>query len=197
VNYVYCLHRYGDRNNTLIFHFFQKRRYLKRIATLNDALGIPGDHGLKRLIPIQTEAARLASIGVDIYQREQRLLPEAAAAWQSMRDFASADGVELQVVSAYRSINYQEGILRRKLEKGQDIEEILRVSAAPGYSEHHTGRAIDITTPGSPVLEEDFEQSEAFTWLVESAGNFGFRMSYPRGNPHGVAYEPWHWAWWE
>jgi D-alanyl-D-alanine carboxypeptidase len=197
VNYVYCLHRYGDRNNTLIFHFFQKRRYLKRIATLNDALGIPGDHGLKRLIPIQTEAARLASIGVDIYQREQRLLPEAAAAWQSMRDCASADGVELQVVSAYRSINYQEGILRRKLEKGQDIEEILRVSAAPGYSEHHTGRAIDITTPGSPVLEEDFEQSAAFTWLVESADNFGFRMSYPRDNPHGVAYEPWHWAWWE
>ena len=181
--------------NTVIFLFFRKRRFLKRIATLHDSLGIPGDYGATRLIPVQMEAGRLVSIGPDIYQREQRLAPEAAKAWQSMMDSASAEGVELQVVSAFRSVDYQEGILRRKLEKGQAIEEILLVSAAPGYSEHHTGRAVDITTPGSPVLEEEFEGSEAFSWLTESACGFGFRMSFPRGNPYGVAYEPWHWAW--
>ena len=181
--------------NTVIFLFFRKRRYLKRIATLHDALGIPRDYGTARLIPVQMEGGGLVSIGPDIYQREQRLVPKAAAAWQSMRDSASAEGIELQVVSAYRSVDYQQGILKRKLEKGQAIEEILRVSAAPGYSEHHTGRAVDITTPGYPVLEEEFEESEAFSWLTESAGDFGFRMSFPRGNPHSVAYEPWHWAW--
>ena len=181
--------------NTVIFLFFRKRRYLKRIATLHDALGIPRDYGTARLIPVQMEGGGLVSIGPDIYQREQRLVPKAAATWQSMRDSASAEGIELQVVSAYRSVDYQQGILKRKLEKGQAIEEILRVSAAPGYSEHHTGRAVDITTPGYPVLEEEFEESEAFSWLTESAGDFGFRMSFPRGNPHSVAYEPWHWAW--
>jgi D-alanyl-D-alanine carboxypeptidase len=103
----------------------------------------------------------------------------------------------LQVVSAYRSTEYQLGILRRKLERGQTIEEILRVSAAPGYSEHHSGRALDITTPGFAALEEEFEQSPAFAWLGANAARFGFRLSYPRGNRHGIAFEPWHWCWHE
>lgn len=146
-------------------------------------------------MPIQMEAASLLSIGPDIYQRDQRLLPGAASAWRAMRDSAARQGVELQVVSAYRSVAYQEGIIRRKLENGQQVGNILRVSAAPGYSEHHTGRALDLTTPGFPVLEEEFENSEAFQWLTDYAGESGFRMSFPRENPHDVAYEPWHWAW--
>lgn len=141
------------------------------------------------------EATRLVSIGPDIYQREQRLTPAAAQAWCLMVESAAGDGVVLQAVSAYRSVDYQAGIISRKLEKGEGIGNILRVSAAPGYSEHHTGRAIDITTPGVAVLEEEFEKSEAFSWLTAHAGDFGFSMSFPRGNPFGVAYEPWHWAW--
>ena len=86
--------------------------------------------------------------------------------------------------------------MRKKLEQGQAIDAILQVSAAPGFSEHHSGRAVDVTTPGYPVLEEVFEESEAFAWLREHAGRFGFLLSFPRDNPHGVAYEPWHWAWW-
>ena len=101
----------------------------------------------------------------------------------------------LQVVSAYRSVAYQEGILRGKLERGQAMEDILRVSAAPGYSEHHSGRALDLTTPGFTALEEEFERSDAFAWLTENAGAFAFRLSFPRDNPHDIAYEPWHWAW--
>ena len=180
---------------TVTFFFFQRYRHLKRIRTLHETLGIPGDYAKMRSIPIQMEAAALHSIGPDIYQRDQRLLPEAAMAWQAMRASAAREGVELQVVSAYRSVDYQEGIIRRKLENGQTLDKILQVSAAPGYSEHHTGRALDLTTPGSPVLEEEFEQSEAFRWLTDTAAESGFHMSYPRENPHGVAYEPWHWTW--
>jgi len=162
---------------------------------LNESLGIPPEHARKHLIPLQAEARRLTSIGVDIYQREQLMIPPAAQAWRLMKASAAADGIELQVVSAFRSVDYQETILRRKLEKGQSVEAILCVSAAPGYSEHHTGRALDLTTPGYPVLEEEFERSEAFRWLTRNAASFGFQMSYPRGNPHGVIFEPWHWAW--
>jgi D-alanyl-D-alanine carboxypeptidase len=96
-------------------------------------------------------------------------------------------------VSGFRSVEYQRGIIERKLAKGLHILEILRSSAAPGYSEHHTGRAIDVTTPGSQPLEEEFERTQAFAWLLCHAGEFGFRLSFPRGNPHGVVYEPWHW----
>ena len=197
MNFVYCAYWLDERSASDIFFWFRKRRYLKRIVALHGSLGISGDYSVSRAIPVQLEAGNLVSIGPDIYQREQRMVPKAAAAWQSMRESASAENVKLQVVSAYRSVDYQEGILRRKLDNGQEMETILQVSAAPGYSEHHTGRAIDITTPGYPALEEEFEQSEAFSWLTKSAGNFGFHLSFPRENPHGVAYEPWHWAWQE
>ena len=70
----------------------------------------------------------------------------------------------------------------------------MTVSAAPGYSEHHTGRAVDIATPGSRPLTEEFEDSAAFHWLNENAADFGFSMSYPRDNRYGFIYEPWHWA---
>lgn len=184
-----------NRSLTIIFPFFRKRRYLKRISGCHKTLGIVAHGDGAWTFPVQMEATRLVSIGPDIYQRDQRLAPEAANAWQAMKQSAADSKVELQVVSAYRSLDYQAGIIKRKLEKGQAIGEILRVSAAPGYSEHHTGRAVDITTPGFPVLEEEFERSEAFSWLNLRAGDFGFRLSFPRDNPFGVAYEPWHWAW--
>ena len=77
---------------------------------------------------------------------------------------------------------------------GQSVSDILNVNAAPGFSEHHTGRAIDLAEPGAEPLTEDFESSAAFVWLEKNAANFGFSMSYPRENRQGFIYEPWHWA---
>jgi D-alanyl-D-alanine carboxypeptidase len=159
------------------------------------ALGVPADYArTRRLAPVR-EPRELSCVGSDIHDRPQWLAPRAASAFARMREAAAADGVELQLVSSFRSADYQLGILRRKLERGQSIEEILRVSAAPGYSEHHSGRAVDLTTPGFAALEEDFEQSPAFAWLCAHAARFGYALSYPRGNPHAIAYEPWHWCW--
>lgn len=192
---VYYLTESNDRGMTGIFSYLRTWRFARRITAMHAAIGIPADYALRRALPLQPEARRLVSVGPDIYRREQRLLAPAATAWHAMVSAASRDGVQLQLVSAYRSVDYQEKILRKKLDKGQAIDDILQVSAAPGFSEHHSGRAVDVTTPGYPVLEEVFEDSEAFTWLSEHAGTFGFRLSYPRDNRHGVAYEPWHWAW--
>ena len=47
--------------------------------------------------------------------------------------------------------------------------------------------------PGEPPAEESFERTAAFDWLRTHAGAHGFTMSYPRDNPHGIVYEPWHW----
>ena len=180
---------------TVVFFFFRKYRFLKWVSGLHAELGIPLDYARLRQLPVRMEARDLVSVGLDIYEREQHLLRGADAAWLAMQEAAHTDGVDLQLVSAYRSVDYQQGIVRRKLEKGQDIETILTVSAAPGYSEHHSGRAIDLTTPEYAVLEEEFENSPAFAWLSKKAVDHGFHMSFPRDNPHGVAYEPWHWAW--
>ena len=159
------------------------------------ALGVPRDYGRTRHLRLQCEPAWLASIGSDIHGRTQWLQPRPARALARMREAALRDGIEIQVVSAFRSIKYQLGILERKLARGQTIEEILRISAAPGYSEHHSGRCLDLSTPGFVALEEEFEHSSAFAWLRRNASRFGFVLSYPRGNRHGIAYEPWHWCW--
>ena len=159
------------------------------------ALGIPRDHGRTRKLRLQREPARLVPVGTDIHDRTQWLQPRAARALARMREAAAGDGVELQIVSAFRSIEYQLGIVEHKLVRGLSIDEILRVSAAPGYSEHHTGRCVDFTTPGFAALEEEFERSPAFRWLQRNAAPHGFSLSYPRGNVHGIAYEPWHWTW--
>jgi D-alanyl-D-alanine carboxypeptidase len=159
------------------------------------ALGVPADYGRTRSLRLVREPHGLTCIGADIHGRMQWLAPRTARAFERMRGAAKGDGIELQVVSAFRSADYQLGILRRKIGHGQGIAEILRVSAAPGYSEHHSGRAVDLTTPGFPALEEEFERSSAFAWLEAHAPRFRFMLSYPRGNRHGIAYEPWHWCW--
>ena len=100
----------------------------------------------------------------------------------------------LLLVSAFRSIARQHEIVAAKLARGQQLDAILQVSAAPGFSEHHTGRAVDIGTPDSPALEEVFEQTPAFAWLQANAACFGFVLSFPRGNACGYLYEPWHWC---
>lgn len=164
------------------------------IAAIHRELGIPADYGPSRRLDPCEEARELVSIGPDLLGREQRLMPAAAAAWEKMRGAAERDGVQLQVVSAFRSVDYQRALIARKLDRGQSIADVLKVNAAPGYSEHHTGRALDLTAPDCPPLELGFEQTRAFAWLQKHAARHGFRLSYPRDNPHGIMYEPWHWA---
>ena len=158
------------------------------------AYGVPADYGRVRGLRRQREPGQLAFIGRDVNGREQWLQPRAASAYARMIAAAALDGVEIQLVSGFRSAGYQLAILERKLARGQPIDEILRVIAAPGFSEHHTGRAVDLTAPGCRPAEVEFEDSPAFAWLGRHAARFRFRMSFPRGNPHGIAYEPWHWC---
>lgn len=141
------------------------------------------------------EPAELWLTGRDRYGRPLWLAPQAARAWRCMQAAAGRDGIPLQAISGFRSVAYQSEIIRRKRSRGLSVEVILAVNAAPGYSEHHSGRALDIGCPGEPPAEESFEHTAAFAWLQANARRFGFRLSYPRDNPHGIVYEPWHWCW--
>jgi len=168
--------------------------YQDRIRLALQELGIPISYATERRQTFQLEGTDLVSIGLDLAGREQRLERRAAVQWRAMRETAAREGVTLAVVSAFRSFDYQKEIIARKLAAGQTLDQILRVSALPGFSEHHSGRAIDIGTPGCPPLTEAFEVTPAYFWLTEHAQEFGFLLSYPRGNPHGVIFEPWHWV---
>src|SRR5215471_9202816 len=169
------------------------KSYEARVARTLADLGIPESYGADRQMQLFGEADELVSVGLDIYGRDRQLSPHAAGRWVELLGAVHRDGITLQIVSAFRSLEYQRQIFERKLAAGEALEQILKVNAAPGYSEHHTGRAVDLTTPGCPALSEEFEVTVAFDWLVRNAHHFEFTMTYPRGNRFGVAYEPWHW----
>lgn len=156
-------------------------------------LGLDQAYGERTGLVLEAEPSSLAFAGLDRYRRPLWLTDDAARAWRALRETARRDQVALEAISGYRSHDYQLGIFRRKLARGQSVEQILAVNAAPGYSEHHSGEALDIGAPGEPPAEEGFEATKAFAWLQNHAGTFGFSLSYPRGNRHGIVYEPWHW----
>lgn len=169
-------------------------KYLARIEALLEELAIPFEAFAHRALPLYAEPAEfvVAETGAD--GREHLLIPEATAAWHRMSAAASDDGVTLQIVSAFRDLERQADIIRRKQRLKVPLEQILVASAPPGYSEHHTGRAVDINTPGCRPTEDEFESTAAFRWLSRHADSFGFAMSFPRGNQYGYMYEPWHWC---
>jgi zinc D-Ala-D-Ala carboxypeptidase len=157
-------------------------------------LGIAADYGVSPHRPVFAEATELTDVEPSPLGTMQRLAPETAAAWREMKRAAADAGVHLLMVSGFRSIRQQAELIRRKLAAGQALEAILKVNAAPGFSEHHTGRAIDIATPGARPLTAEFAGSPAFVWLTANAGIFGFDMPYGRDNRYGFEYEPWHWS---
>lgn len=164
-------------------------------AELLAELGISLQLIVERGLCVHPEAGDLVIAEIDAAGREHSLIPAAAVAWQALKQAAAADGVDLFIVSAHRSIVRQAELVRRKLDAGQTIDDILLICAPPGYSEHHSGRAIDVGNPDVPPLVVEFERTPAFAWLTAHAGTFGFRLSYPPGNAQGFTYEPWHWYW--
>jgi len=125
-----------------------------------------------------------------------KLREAAATQFTAMAQAAREDDVLLVPLSGFRSLDDQTSIFfDRKAELGQRPVERASVSAPPGYSEHHTGYAIDIGdgTKTETNLEESFETTPAFRWLKANAARYSFELSFPRNNPQGVSYEPWHW----
>ncbi len=168
--------------------------YERQIERLHESLGIPANYRRQSPLPLQRVPKALVATETDCFGRPQQLTEAAFRAWRAMKQAASDDAVEIFLVSAWRSPQYQHDLIARKLAQGQTIEQILKVNAAPGYSEHHTGRALDIGAPHSEILSGAFENTPAFRWLARHARGHGFQMSYPRNNPLGINYEPWHWC---
>ncbi len=125
-----------------------------------------------------------------------RLRTAAARKFIEMVEAARLEGVVLSALSGYRTVAEQEYLFFGvKAERSQAATKRAEVSAPPGFSEHHTGYAIDIGDGNVPAtnLSPDFEHTPAFKWLAANAARFNFELSFPRGNPQGIQYEPWHW----
>jgi D-alanyl-D-alanine carboxypeptidase len=113
----------------------------------------------------------------------------------NMRNEAKKDGIYLVFLSGYRSINLQNEIFYSlKSFRNQEAAQRARVSAPPGYSEHSTGFAIDIgdANQRETDFETEFENTDAFKWLMKNAAKFHFKLSFTKDNKF-IDYEPWHW----
>lgn len=114
---------------------------------------------------------------------------------QALKD----DGIKsVWVQSAYRSPEYQSELYNEKIEEvmnqnvsKEDAEEYTsKLINKPGTSEHNLGLAIDFN-----YVDEDFDKTEGFKWLIENAENYGFILRYKENKQDitKVSYEPWHW----
>lgn len=113
-------------------------------------------------------------------------------------------GKNLFINSGYRSPGFQAYLFFFYLvdENHYSLRENAKWLAMPGYSEHNSANtAIDfinqdgISGEEKGQTAEDFEQLPEFGWLQQNAQRFNFQLSYPKDNPAGVSYEPWHWHW--
>lgn len=116
---------------------------------------------------------------------------EAYEAFKLMARDASLNNLNLRIISAYRSYEYQKNLYNRYLENDrQDVVDTY--SARAGYSEHQTGLAIDIDNKKSLYI--DFEKTNEFKWMKDNCYKYGFILRYPENMEHitGYMYEPWH-----
>ncbi|HSM82699.1 MAG TPA: M15 family metallopeptidase [Nodosilinea sp.] len=125
-----------------------------------------------------------------------RLRAAAASQYEAMAQAAAQAGIRLVPLSGFRSQDEQEAIFfGLKAERGQDAQTRAEVSAPPGYSEHHTGFAIDLgdSSQAGTHLSQEFADTAAYQWMQANAVRFGYELSFPLDNLQGVAFEPWHW----
>ena len=94
---------------------------------------------------------------------------KTARAFLRMAQAARDAGIELVIRSGFRSHERQKA-LYRAWRAGWGNR-----AARPGYSNHESGRALDI----------DLDQAGTLDWLRANAGRYGFKNT--------VRGEPWHW----
>lgn len=123
----------------------------------------------------------------------QPLREAAARSVERLVDDASAVGIRIRVISAYRDYATQQALYSRYVARdGQAAADTY--SARPGHSEHQTGLAVDFDDHGACYLKACFAETAAGQWLSTNAARYGFILRYPEGGESvtGFTFEPWH-----
>ena len=155
-----------------------------------------------------------------VFIDSHRLQPMAMTAWEKLKAEALSYGLELDLISGFRTVDRQREIFLDLLHRAAEdktgrgfkdeeiaegkadeaIEQILKDSSIPGYSKHHTGYTIDIVDAGSGKPFTEFAQTKGYKWLSQNnylnAKRFGFIPSYPPGaTRQGPDPEAWEYVW--
>lgn len=143
--------------------------------------------------PTDLVAPKFGTLNANPYGRKLRKEASTAAYRLAMAIEAAGKG-SLIIQSAYRSYAEQTTVHDRQVTKyGLTAGEAL--AARPGYSEHQTGWAMDVSARGQGCqIRVCFGQTKAGLWLAENAYRYGFIIRYQKySTPYtGYQYEPWH-----
>jgi D-alanyl-D-alanine carboxypeptidase len=118
------------------------------------------------------------------FQLRKISIPDLVA----MIDSAKKEGIDLKIISAYRSYQDQERIYKSWVDK-LGAKEAARQSAPAGCSQHELGTAVDFNE-----LNDSFSKTLAGIWLSLNSLKYGWAISYPANSEDitGYIYEPWH-----
>jgi len=118
---------------------------------------------------------------------------DAAASLTQMMAAADKAGVNFEVTSGFRTFDEQAALYAEENETGASGQPVDAISARPGHSEHHTGRATDFKIGDCSL--DCFGTTRRYAWLKENAHMYGFIERYPAslGEITGYIHEPWHW----
>jgi D-alanyl-D-alanine carboxypeptidase len=161
---------------------------IKTIDNPNDQLVLCNKYNK---LPNNFTPANLVSVPKGYYVndgKDYRLDSIAMAYFKSMADDAKKHGINLKIISGYRTYNYQANLYNSSAVRNGKAHADKYVARA-GHSEHETGLAVDINS-----VSEWFEDTKEFQWLQNNAHLYGFILRYPKGKEHitGFGYEPWH-----
>jgi len=127
-----------------------------------------------------------------IYSYDHKYLRKDAYIWlDKMIKDAKNNGINLLVISAYRSYDYQEKLFANYVDE-IGYEKASLGSAKAGFSEHQTGLVVDLADLTGNYM--NFENTKEFVWMINNAHKYGFILRYPKDKTYitGYKYEPWH-----
>jgi LAS superfamily LD-carboxypeptidase LdcB len=161
---------------------------------------------------IYSKAELIGKAPMNHYENEYKVRKEVYDAFNLMQSEALKDGIDIEIVSSYRSFKHQKRIWTRKYSKYISqglspqvaIDKIIEYSTIPGTSRHHWGTDIDIidgskAKPNDALLTRHFKKEGIYhalkKWLDINAGDYGFCLVYTNDSERrGFKYEPWHYS---
>ena len=138
--------------------------------------------------PDNKAISNLVKLDKKYSKRGLSLKKEAADAVMKLMDAATKENLKLDIISAYRTHDYQNTLFTNSTKKN-GINYALKYSAKKYHSEHELGLAVDFNT-----TQEKFKKTKEYAWLKDNAYKYGFIERYKKGKEYitGYGYEPWH-----
>lgn len=107
------------------------------------------------------------------------------------------ENITIELDSVYRTVQRQQEIWDKYV-RDEGIDYARKYVAQPGYSEHHTGLAVDICLRINGTIVDNntdmIAQKEIFSKIHAKLPDYGFILRFLKGKEDvtGYNYEPWH-----